>query len=275
MAVRTARMNPAEIMPRMSKSPHLFRKMVLLVLLTAAYALGVVLVSIKYPDFPQVLFNVFADSTLAVVAGFGSRLLLAKRNWFIRSITAGVLPVMGMAILGYFSDWKTGIDVIALSLGYVSWTDLSQLVLGVSAAWAALWAWHHPAQKEGAGTTAVEPHRSAAVVSPRRIQAPQQRAERPAARASSTAGLRSRSRGRTRAKLVTPRPAVARAPKRFRLSHPHVQLALVEEHRCPYCLEPVLRTDPRGVKECEVCHSLHHADCWAITGTCQVPHLNS
>jgi hypothetical protein len=29
------------------------------------------------------------------------------------------------------------------------------------------------------------------------------------------------------------------------------------------------------VKKCEVCNTLHHADCWAITGMCQVPHLNT
>jgi ribosomal protein L37AE/L43A len=53
-----------------------------------------------------------------------------------------------------------------------------------------------------------------------------------------------------------------------------IVIAPVEEHRCPYCLEPVKRNDPRGVVECDVCHTLHHADCWAITGTCQVPHYN-
>jgi len=45
-----------------------------------------------------------------------------------------------------------------------------------------------------------------------------------------------------------------------------------EEHRCPYCLEEIKRNDPRGVKICPVCHTYHHADCWAVTGTCQVPH---
>jgi hypothetical protein len=59
------------------------------------------------------------------------------------------------------------------------------------------------------------------------------------------------------------------------LHRPHVQIAVVEDHRCPYCLEPVKRSDPGGVKECEVCHTLHHADCWDITGVCQVPHLNT
>jgi hypothetical protein len=55
---------------------------------------------------------------------------------------------------------------------------------------------------------------------------------------------------------------------------PHIHLSAAEDHRCPYCLEPVIRDDPRGIKVCEKCHTLHHADCWAVTGTCQVPHLN-
>jgi hypothetical protein len=29
------------------------------------------------------------------------------------------------------------------------------------------------------------------------------------------------------------------------------------------------------VVECEVCHTLHHKDCWDVTGICQVPHLNT
>jgi hypothetical protein len=66
-------------------------------------------------------------------------------------------------------------------------------------------------------------------------------------------------------------------PKKKRASRhkPKIQFALVEEHRCPYCLDAVTHNDSRGVKECEVCHTLHHADCWEITGVCQVPHLNT
>jgi hypothetical protein len=46
----------------------------------------------------------------------------------------------------------------------------------------------------------------------------------------------------------------------------------MEEHRCPFCLEDVVEKDPRGVTVCPVCNTWHHADCWAVTGTCQVPH---
>jgi hypothetical protein len=44
---------------------------------------------------------------------------------------------------------------------------------------------------------------------------------------------------------------------------------------CPYCLEQVLPNDPRGVVTCEICGTPHHADCWAITGKCEVPHLQT
>lgn len=47
-----------------------------------------------------------------------------------------------------------------------------------------------------------------------------------------------------------------------------------EEHRCPYCLEEVIKNDPRGVKICPICRTHHHADCWAVTGACQVPHYH-
>jgi hypothetical protein len=44
---------------------------------------------------------------------------------------------------------------------------------------------------------------------------------------------------------------------------------------CPYCLEEVTPNDPRGVVVCEICGTPHHADCWAITGKCEVPHLQT
>jgi hypothetical protein len=28
------------------------------------------------------------------------------------------------------------------------------------------------------------------------------------------------------------------------------------------------------VKVCPICHTHHHADCWEVTGTCQVPHMH-
>ena len=53
-----------------------------------------------------------------------------------------------------------------------------------------------------------------------------------------------------------------------------VKFVGAEEHRCPYCLETVAYNDPRGVEVCPICQTHHHADCWEVTGVCQVPHAN-
>ena len=83
-----------------------------------------------------------------------------------------------------------------------------------------------------------------------------------------------------------PRETVPR-PKRRRLLRPRsakaaraihgdgLRVTSVIEERCPYCLDVIKRNDPRGVHTCEVCGTPHHADCWSITGKCQVPHLNT
>lgn len=272
MALRAVAMNPAEISAPIRRPQHLLRKLVLLALLTSAYALGLVLLYSNASWFPQPMFSFFADSTLAVVAGFGSRLLLSKRNWFIRFLAATVLSVAGLAIMGYFSQWEIGIDAIALSRSYLSWEDLIHLSVGITVSWAALWAWVRPAPKDVETSEFVESDQSAVVVQPR-SWLPQPRM-RIGSGVDAHSGNGSRPSVRARLKLVTKQPTRPKKMRNLQAHRPHVQLALVEEHRCPYCLEPVLRTDVRGIKECNVCHSLHHADCWAVTGTCQVPHLN-
>jgi hypothetical protein len=102
------------------------------------------------------------------------------------------------------------------------------------------------------------------------------RSQRPASlRVNSQPRARAHSNNGSRATVRTMEPVLRPKKKRLFQRKSKIQLAMVEEHRCPYCLDPVSRNDPRGVKECEVCHTLHHADCWAITGVCQVPHLNT
>lgn len=265
-------MNPVEISVPARRPRHLLRKLVLLALLTAAYGLGLVLLFFKATWFPLPLFSFFADCTVAIVAGFGARLLLARRHWLIRFLAATLMSVGGLAILGYFSNWEIGLHLIALSRGYVSLDDLLHLVTGITAAWAALWAWYRaPSATETDELAAPSP--SAVVVEPRSWMPRIRMRVNPDANIHSENG--SRPSVRARLKFVTKQPTRPKKIRRARVRRPHVQLALVEEHRCPYCLEPVVRSDPRGVKECEVCHTLHHADCWAITGMCQVPHLNT
>lgn len=86
-----------------------------------------------------------------------------------------------------------------------------------------------------------------------------------------------RSRQALRLRVKPSSRQVSFPPARFRMpAKPNaaslVQLVGVEEHRCPYCLELVEPKDPRGIKICPECHTYHHADCWTVTGACQVPH---
>jgi len=53
-----------------------------------------------------------------------------------------------------------------------------------------------------------------------------------------------------------------------------VKLMGSEEHVCPYCLEEVIKNDPRGVVICKECGTWHHQDCWDVTGACGVAHRN-
>ncbi|MCJ7511921.1 MAG: hypothetical protein MUO23_02995 [Anaerolineales bacterium] len=73
-------------------------------------------------------------------------------------------------------------------------------------------------------------------------------------------------RGQQKAALPAVR-AARRAAKRG------VRFTGAEDARCPYCLEPVQPNDRRGSKVCPICHTRHHADCWAVTGVCQMAHL--
>lgn len=109
------------------------------------------------------------------------------------------------------------------------------------------------------------------ILQPRSWFTPFQQSPAPQPRVRSNNGHRPSVRSGAKVKDVVARPSKKRSFRR----KPKIQFALVEEHRCPYCLDPVTRNDPRGIKECDVCHTLHHADCWAITGVCQVPHLNT
>ena len=180
-------------------------------------------------------------------------------------------------------DWRTALDLRGLD-----WADPIHLALSVLMAGLALDAWTRTSPAEPIELAPSMPVtvtdsptglgvRTSASNDRARINLPQ--IWFPRLRPSPTPQRRTRSNGRTRSPVPTEakllREPVVRPKRRRSRRKPKIQFALIEEHRCPYCLDTVTRTDPRGVKECEVCHSLHHADCWAITGVCQVPHLNT
>jgi len=96
------------------------------------------------------------------------------------------------------------------------------------------------------------------------------------ARKAKTTAAAVRTKSASRAKkpltIVKSRQNGAAKKRSGNVLREQISLNGLEEHRCPYCLDIVEKKDPRGVKICPICHTWHHADCWDVTGTCQIPH---
>jgi hypothetical protein len=384
MATRSASMSTSD-RPAASGRFHWSRKLLLLVLLVLAAALGLTILFRRNTNAPLFLFNAFADAALGVVAGFGSRLVFRRRHWTLRLITAVLLCLLGLLVLGQLTggisgvgpvrlhsvtvDWlrRIGLAVrpaLPVGVGIDWWQELADVLIAVSVSMLALRAWKGPYRVSLAQTRTalrnvsragsrpiaalLQPHRPAwsmpahaASRSPRAGRAakapavqrqplglppalallgsaarprtgvgsltrglglppalaghprPSTRAARKSAATLTVSRQARRSAGRPRLtrgavaprRRIRQRAAVLRSPRGIvaGVSGPRqllrrrraVRLAAYEEHRCPYCLEPVRRGDPRGTVECPICHTLHHKDCWDVTGTCQIPHLAS
>jgi ribosomal protein L37AE/L43A len=294
MAARTMSFDPDSTSERW----HLGRKLTLLLLLVIALALGLVILFRQRTTLPSLVFNLFADISIGLVVGLATRLALRQRNWFVRSVASAALVIIGIIVLGYSTEGIIGLVLPPLGFVRVSWLDqwhvplelplrvassamnwagLAYMVIAIDTSWIALRAWRQSTPRVD-GSSAVSSRRRRSVrsshtnVSPRftfpKIQ-PRNSSEKLKARRRSERPMVSMS--------VASNSVKATRSKRWSPLHkkPQIQLAIHEEHRCPYCLEEVKRDDPRGVVECEVCHTLHHKDCWDITGACQVPHLNT
>ncbi len=246
---------------------ELLRKLLLLALtiVGAALVLAVLLNQIHKPSLFLEIF--FSDLLLGLVAGATARLLFRDHIGLLRFASACAVFLLGTILLGYFTGWHFGIDLVKIPIKTVDWADLGQLLLGVGIIILTLQAWQKPADE-----VVVVPRQRHVVPLPQAIpqvqpqpkRQPRRRARRPA-----------RPQVQPATAITVPKPVKPRRKRLSRRSKPQLQFHTDVEHRCPYCLEPVKPHDPRGIVECKICHTLHHADCWAITGTCQVPHLNT
>jgi hypothetical protein len=224
--------------------------------------------------------EIFAVSAIGLGAGLGTRLALTKWNWMIQLCFTLACLVLGLYGLGFLTGWRIGLAPLEFWRDRVDYREAVQLGGGALTALMVLSAWRRTNVRtyQSYNRTGSD-GRSAIAVSG---------SYQPVPRTPSRAGGGGRVSGRGRAvsrpspsagRLVVSRPSKkskARSGRRgvFRRK-PEVQFSVYEEHKCPYCLDDVKRNDPRGVKECPVCHTLHHADCWSITGMCQVPHLTT
>ena len=278
---------------------HLVRKVFLLLLLVTALALGLVYLLQRGRPAPAIMFNLLADGSIGAAMGFGSRLVLRRRHWLIRAVVAASLSIVGLVLLGFLTGAQSGVGPLHLSFQPVNWldrvglalqipvlpgnspTDLmdaAHMVIAVNLSWIALRAWHgrtraRETRSESGGwaRTAVSASTPTRLPVAAPVSTP---VVRPTTTRQSRAVVRRKRIGRVvvaRALPIRPKSMGTRRRGAFR-KRPALQIAAYEEHRCPYCLQDIKRDDIRV--ECPVCHTLHHKDCWDITGTCQVPHLN-
>jgi hypothetical protein len=246
----------------------LVRKLVLLILLMVVAALGLLFLLRNARVYSPLLSHILSDAAIGLIAGFSSRWILRKQTTFLRITATLAFLVCALELLGWFTGWQIGLSPLQIGRSNVDWLSLGQLLLGTGVSILALYAWTFP-------VLVIEPapHREVVQSLPRGLRQP---AKRPR-RSVTTPAIGSRRAGRTVRTAPVASPELSVKPRRRRITQrkPQLQLSTEEERRCPYCLEPIIQDDPRGTVECKICHTLHHGDCWAITGACQVPHYTA
>jgi ribosomal protein L37AE/L43A len=223
--------------------------------------------------------NAFSILMIGVAVGATPRASFYDWSWIVQFLTLLILLPFGLFALGFFTNWQIGIGPWNPWLqGRFAQDQLIQLGVSFLIATITLEAWRG---KESVNTLnerrlvrSREPEAMPIVAQP--------------SRSSRTSNGRSSPKLQPFLRFMKPKSRIKNnsfRPAQTRSSHfgfkqlfkhkPNIQVSLYEAHRCPYCLDEVKQNDPRGVKRCEVCNTLHHADCWEVAGACQVPHLNS
>jgi hypothetical protein len=264
--------------PSPSQRPQVWRRLLLLFLLEWAATLGMILVVHIQPGLPFLVLILLSSALLGLVSGLGTRFLLKGLHWTLSSLAAMLALFSGLFILGMVSGSRYGLgpqEFKAFDLA-----GAAQVATALLASLFSATAWRKPANPNQAPASTPPPQalpagKSSLAKSGRTL------AQRKPKKAASSHSRSRATKAPTPAAAQTAQSqkssalAPARSKAENRERRPEVQFASTQENRCPYCLEIVQPNDPRGIVECKICHTLHHADCWAITGTCQVPHLNA
>ena len=289
MSIRTATMSNSY--SPVTRRPGFFRKLVVTLLFVVGIASFMALFNGYQKNLSSFWMMVLAILSIGLASGAASRITFYQWSGFIRFFVMLLALPLGLFVLGVLTNWQIGIGPLSpWARGNIPQDELIQLGGAFLVAIICMEAWwKHPSKNEDAievqrspGSREQMPVTTAVPsIQPRR-QAHAQENLTYVQKGNSRLKFLKTNKARSRKtpvvdKLILTHKAETTRTRRKRLFNrkPKLQLSVFEEHRCPYCLDEVKRNDPRGVKECDVCHSLHHADCWAITGMCQVPHLNS
>lgn len=288
MALRSSTMSMPysdQTLEPLSEQYNLPRKLTIVLLLVISTSLWLyILFRENRLAYPTPVQEIAAGAVVAIVAGLGAQLMLSKRDGFFRFVVSMAADAVGIYLLGFVSHGKYGISKFGWLPKAIDYDGLNLIGIGFILILFICLLFRRTkviiipepiqvipptSESETFSPVQIEPANSISI-SPDRPRISWSRFFTPGSLS------RTRSNGRHSGLIQPAKVAPVLAPKRRRRNKKaRIQLALVEEHRCPYCLETVTRSDPHGVVECNICHTLHHKDCWDITGSCQVPHLNN
>ena len=237
---------------------------------------------------------------VGLIAGFFSRRLLREYSGLLRLFVSLTAISAGLFLMYFFSFGYLGIDLFFWSHTGPDWDGLVQIGLGTFTACLDMYARRFPKPSKEISPRVPIPSssRKPIVKTQSSIRPPVQKKSRlhPITRIGGWIKKVSIRPNRTKMVPLSKRqersgvlslPPIdrkarkpwgikpLRRPKILGRQKRHIQqvnLKGTEERRCPFCLDAVIFDDPRGVEICPLCHTHHHADCWEVTGTCQVPH---
>ncbi len=235
---------------------------------------------------------------VGLLAGFSTRRFLTAHTRVLQLLAALISTALSLASLHILSAGFIGINLFYRSNNRPDWQGLIQFGLAALGSLLVINAFRTrsaPQQVHTAPAAATPQHRpevkrwlpkftfpaqkksepkvtKIAPVKKERVSAK----KRTTKKASNTLAIqKTAAKPKKLAVVAAPKPKTKKpARKAKKNAKPEIKFVGKEEYICPYCLDPVEDHDPRGVKICPICKTRHHADCWGITGACQIPHSN-
>jgi hypothetical protein len=223
---------------------------------------------------PQLLAPIGALG-IGLASGFLARWSLPGHSRWRRWWVALFAVCCGLIAFGSLGSSSAGLDLLNPRRVRPDWNGLAQLVAGMCTASLAVFAWS--ARRQSTPLPRPTAQTRARPIVTRRSRKPID------LKPSMVPAIRSLGRRRTDTQPLLRLPerglkiggrSRAQSRQRVRSAHAGIHLNTQEQHRCPYCLEAVDPHDSGSVRVCSICHTMHHAECWDMTGTCQVPHYH-
>ena len=235
---------------------------------------------------------------VGLLAGFSTRRFLTAHTRFLQLLAALISIALSLASLYILSAGFIGINLFYRSNNTPDWQGLIQFGLAALGSLLVINAFRtrsapqevHPAPAAVAPQSRPEVKRwlpkfalpALKKSEPKVTKIAPVKKERVSAKKSTTkkasntlAIQKTAAKPKKLAVVAAPKPKTKKtARKAKKNANPEIKFVGKEEHTCPYCLDPVVDHDPRGVKICPICKTRHHSDCWGITGACQIPHSN-